>query len=129
MSTAIEPYGEPEAWDDDDDEDDAIDSLLLGGNDENEALDKEVRGAVPLLACPPSLLRLLLGEQASDVWAQLSTVHPLCQDIQSTCLPVRSAHAMWLAHTNMRLCCACCVRPPLVGWQPHSLCCVEVLQN
>ena len=39
----IQPYGdEPEeVWDDEED-DDAVDSLLLGGNAENETLDKEV---------------------------------------------------------------------------------------
>ena len=44
MSGALEPYEQPEeeVWDEDDEEDDAVDSLLLGGNAENEALDKEV---------------------------------------------------------------------------------------
>jgi hypothetical protein len=34
---------EPNVWNDEDGEDEPIDSLLLGGNTENEALDKEVR--------------------------------------------------------------------------------------
>ena len=46
----IQPYGdEPEeVWDDEED-DDAVDSLLLGGNAENETLDKEVSTYAELL--------------------------------------------------------------------------------
>lgn len=39
-----EEYTAPsEVWDEDDEDEDAVDSLLLGGNAENEALDKEIK--------------------------------------------------------------------------------------
>lgn len=86
-----EEYTAPsEVWDEDDEDEDAVDSLLLGGNAENEALDKEVCNLAfccihssPLLSFPffflfsffSRLKNVLLKERLKLAWGVLANYH------------------------------------------------------